>query len=818
MKNVLGQMRQLGAAAALALLTTQSLGAASGGRLLYDFSASNPPSATGALEGALSVHAARVNFGLLRSNQLTLDTGEGLVLDLVRSRDISHSNGAQVWEGRVEGYPDSSVVLGRYDQSLSGAIRFDGRLFKLVPLKGGLHVLAEFPPAEPVPEVPPLADSGASAAAAETGAAADGGPVVDVMVVYTPAAAAALSQQGGIESLIATAVAESNLAYVNSAINLQLNLVHAEQVSYTESTFSNDLSRLRGSSDGYMDAIHATRDAVGADMVALIRAGAYDACGIGYLNNSLSASYAFSVTYYSCATGYFSFAHELGHNKGSHHDPDTAGGSAALFSYSYGHRDPGNVFRTVMAYNCPNGGCTRYPYFSNPGVEFQSTGLATGVANVSDNAQSINYAASAAAAWRAAPVSSIPDSPSNASATATSEAQIDLAWIDNSDNETGFRIEQSSDNVAFSEIAITGANATGYSVTGLAADTTYWYRIYARNSLGDSSSYAAASATTDMPPAQVYRLAYTEATSRASVTGSYLDTRVDDNVAQVIAEAGSGGPKRRRHSLLEHRWTVDVAPGNRATLLFDFSSQVSGGEVITLDWSTDLASWQSIGVPIDADLAALWEIELSPQPSGPVHFRLMDSQRVDGLESNNSVSVDYLAVRTDNEPAQAIVGTPVLAAGSVGSATVDLSWTDVANETGYAVYRDGDPVTSLPTNTQAFQDVGLEANRLYSYYLLALNPEVNVASNTVSVTTAAAPPPAPLSLTVESFKDKGVKTVRLRWDSGHEVDIFRDGEPIAANVTVQPFEETLGKGGGTYVYRVCEAGTNTCSDPQSAVF
>ena len=802
--------------------------------LLYDVSVDGGIAGE-ALDGALSVRTARINFGLLRSGRLSLDTGEGLPLELTRSRDITYSNGAQVWEGSIEGKPDSSVLLGKYGKSLSGAIRFDGRLFKLVPLEGGRHALAEFPPGQPAPEVPPVADGGGAGepAAAQSSATPDGGVVVDVMVVYTPAAASAVSSQGGIESLIATAIAESNAAYQNSAINMQLNLVHTEQVDYAaasgSSGWSTDLNRLAGSSDGYMDTIHATRDAVGADMVALIRAGEATYCGIGYLNNSLTAGGAFSVTRYNCATGYYSFAHELGHNKGSHHDPDTAGGDPALFSYSYGFRDPGAVFRTVMAYNCP-GGCTRYQYFSNPDVTFQSTGLPTGVENETDNARSINYAATVAAGWRLIPVGSAPAGPSNASVTGVTSEQIALAWTDNSDNESSFRVQQSQDGVNFSEIATTAANTNSYTVTSLDSATEYWFRIFAHNSLGYSSTHAATSATTSAPPAHIYRVAYGESTTKASVSGTYLNTQADDGVVQAITETGSGGPKRRRHSLLEHRWSVDVAPGSAASLLLEASSVVGGGEELTFAWSSDLSEWHPVLSLVGNTSDAYWELPLLPTPSGTVYIRVRDNQRTDGVQSSNRVSVDYLAVRSDTAAVEPLTEAPVVNSASVSDyTTAELSWGDLQGEAGYEIVRSGngetvDPAAVLSANTTSYQDAGLAENTTYTFHVRGYNSEgPSPDSAPAQVTTGTLPPPSALPLSVNSYKRKGVKTVELTWgDSSSPVHVYRDGGEIGVVTEPQSgtynYRDSLGKGGGTYVYRICLPDGTTCSDDEVVVF
>src|SRR5439155_7382336 len=69
-------------------------------------------------------------------------------------------------------------------------------------------------------------------------------------------------------------------------------------------------------------------------------------------------------------------------------------------------------------------------------------------------------------------------------------------WNDNSNNETGFKIERSSDGTNFTQIATAAAGATSYSDTGLASSTTYYYRVRATNSVGDSPYSSTASAQT----------------------------------------------------------------------------------------------------------------------------------------------------------------------------------------------------------------------------------------------------------------------------------------------------------------------------------
>ncbi|MEL0036754.1 MAG: PKD domain-containing protein, partial [Gammaproteobacteria bacterium] len=76
------------------------------------------------------------------------------------------------------------------------------------------------------------------------------------------------------------------------------------------------------------------------------------------------------------------------------------------------------------------------------------------------------------------------------------------------------------------------------------------------------------------------------------------------------------------------------------------------------------------------------------------------------------------------------------------------------------------------------------------------------------------------TLSVNSYKVKGVQHADLSWsgNSGN-VDIYRDGNAVASNVGGSSYTDNIGsKGGGVYVYQVCNAGTNTCSNSVNAVF
>lgn len=94
-------------------------------------------------------------------------------------------------------------------------------------------------------------------------------------------------------------------------------------------------------------------------------------------------------------------------------------------------------------------------------------------------------------------IGAVPAAPTSLSATPVSTTQIDLTWLDESDNETGFKVEQKTGvGGTYSQIATPAANAQSLSVTGLTAATTYYFRLRATNTYGDSTYSNETSATT----------------------------------------------------------------------------------------------------------------------------------------------------------------------------------------------------------------------------------------------------------------------------------------------------------------------------------
>ena len=89
-----------------------------------------------------------------------------------------------------------------------------------------------------------------------------------------------------------------------------------------------------------------------------------------------------------------------------------------------------------------------------------------------------------------------PDAPTNLIVSAVNGWTIDLSWTDNSNNEDGFIIERSPDNVTFTAITYIYPNNISFRDNYVLANTPYHYRVKAYNVFGSSLTSSVASVTT----------------------------------------------------------------------------------------------------------------------------------------------------------------------------------------------------------------------------------------------------------------------------------------------------------------------------------
>ena len=326
--------------------------------------------------------------------------GDTVTLDLPGGT----TTGRVTW--RQDHSPERFVIAGRLDDALGsftlafngealyGHLRRPGRPMLVLRTVAGADTLVE-----EVDTTAPFCDLGRHrfdpGPASETAGIndCDDGSVIDVLAVYTPDAATAAGGVAEIEAAIDLGIAENNIAWANSGLSREQNLVLAWQIDPI-SPQSVSLSCLIDL-DGCLDQIHLLRDAFGADLVVFVDDfGASVTFGLESLDPAHEAQ-AFALTPYANFSNTV-MSHELGHQMGCCHARGDGGGcdEGLLFPFSNGHRfegDSGSLWKTVMAYT-PG---TTVLQFSNPWINYdgQPTGVPQSEPDSADNVATIDASA-----------------------------------------------------------------------------------------------------------------------------------------------------------------------------------------------------------------------------------------------------------------------------------------------------------------------------------------------------------------------------------------------------------------------------------------
>jgi len=347
-----------------------------------------------------------------------------------------------------------------------------------------------------------------------------------------------------------------------------------------------------------------------------------------------------------------------------------------------------------------------------------------------------------------------PAAPSNLTAAAVSSSAINLAWTDNATNEGGFKVERSTNGVNFTQIASLAANVVSYSNTGLAAGTTYTYRVRAYEGPNHSAFSNTASATTQGAPAAPSNLVATAATS------SKINLSWNDNSSN---EAG-----------------------------------------FKLERSTDGVNFTQVAT-LAANTQSYSNTGLAASTTYTYRIRAYEG-------TNNSPYSNLASATTFAAPA----APTNLTATAVSSSRINLAWTDNANnEAGFKLERSTDganftQIAILAANATSYANTNLTASTTFTYRIRSYEGTNHSAySNTASATTQPVPA-APSNLTATASPSKG--RIALAWtdnatnEAGFKLERSTDGVNftqialLSANST--SYTNAGLTSGVTYYYRV----------------
>ncbi len=328
--------------------------------------------------------AARADVETAGAGRLLLDVRDGVRLDVAVERTAPTRYGYSL-SGRVAGGAAQVgfVTLVVHEEAVAASIWTPDSAYELTYLGDGVHALRDVTNAPPV-------ECGGTVSAAEAQRAqptvwpdtraAEENTVVDVLVVWTPAAEEEVGGEVSMLSLIDRDVAFANDAFEHSGAFVSLNIVGAERVDYLETDIHADLARLATPGDGHMDGVHDLRDALGADLVHLKAISAGPA-GVAERPGAFGINRADALPRV--------FAHEVGHNFGMLHERgEFTGAGLAGIAETYSHGvTTAACLATVMSYGASCGGRVfpaHIPYYGSP-WRYGPTGRVLGVSRFSKN-------------------------------------------------------------------------------------------------------------------------------------------------------------------------------------------------------------------------------------------------------------------------------------------------------------------------------------------------------------------------------------------------------------------------------------------------
>lgn len=296
---------------------------------------------------------------------------------------------------------------------------------------------------------------------------------------------------------------------------------------------------------------------------------------------------------------------------------------------------------------------------------FQATGLSVSttyffrVRASNNGGNSANSNTASATTQAGTGTGPLPAAPSNLSATVASSSQINLAWSDNANNETGFTVDRAT-NSAFSAgltSSNVGANTTSFQANGLAANATYFFRVRANNGTGSSGNSATASATTS-------------ATGGTGNTITLVAVATEDGrIVESSESSNTGGSVDANGTSSSALRTGDDSSDRqlKSILSFDTSSIPDGATIVSA--VIRLTRGSSSGTsPFTTHGACLVDIK-------------------GGNGFSNSVALQTGDFQAAADAAQVATMSAVSSEGAVSTGTVNATGRGLVNKTGKTQFR-----------------------------------------------------------------------------------------------------------------------------------
>jgi hypothetical protein len=263
------------------------------------------------------------------------------------------------------------------------------------------------------------------------------------------------------------------------------------------------------------------------------------------------------------------------------------------------------------------------------------------------------------------------------------------------------------------------------------------------------------------PPPLVDNLAAADfANARGTVSGSYLNTHVQDDSHEALTEQQQGNPARGR-SLLDHTWTFNVAAGSEYMFRVDaYHSPNSEGDDFAFSYSRDNSTYTTMLTVTKTADDDSEQTYLFPQDvAGTLYVRVLDTNGTQGSTQLDTLFVDFMAVTTSTGGTDTFPPTaPTGLAATAGDGSVGLDWANNSESdlAGYNVYRaatSGGPYNKLNgalLAASAYTDNAVSNGTTYYYVVTAVDTSDNQSGNSAEASATPNTPGLATSLHVQS--------------------------------------------------------------------
>ncbi len=801
------------------------------------------------------VERGRVRIG----DPLAFTLADGIGRVALVDRIVTNHMGTVSIRARVEGTTFGYVLLSTAEGRTQGTIRVPewGVDHQIQADAGGAayYLLAMDPellrqdePAPPLEagETDPVEAAERERVAREIetlGLGPDDPARIDIMIVYTREARIAAGGQAAMDAVIAQTMEKAELVLDNTDAGITLRLVHAEEVSYTESKSSMDLDRLKDPSDGHLDVIHAWRDTYGADLVAMIVKD-YPAWGQAFLlsNRDGESDMVFSVTKLEHAVTSYTFIHELGHNFGLHHHRDQFREKGPTKWSNWQE----NTWSAGWRWTTPSGfrGCSVMTYFwardfadnlEHEHVPVFSTPLATqdgvpmGQADDGDNRRTLRQIKHIVAAYR--PEAGMPTGVTASKGTYAD--RIRVFWNPMT-GRSHYRLSRSAD-IGGAKTALTGwQTATTFDDLGVVLDTTYYYWVQSAT----SSSGANATGYSAYDWGWLGQLA--PPTNVQATNGAFPD-RIEvtwgpsllNSWHRVYRSATPSGTKTAVSGWQTGTLFADTTVSLGQSYFYWVQSASSGDGANATGYSSSASGWRALAPPASLTASKGTEagkVRLTWSPvAGATHYRVyrankptdtplplgtwQSTTQFDDTTGECSVTYSYwvcAAVDASGSLSSAFSerdsgywtfknAAPEGVAATSGTRDdgILVSWNAVPGAGYYRVYRADSATASLRPVTSSYQmsltylDTGATPGSVYYYAVKAasdsLGNEASALSDPRGQGWCGVPPPS----NVTACQGVDPYTVRVFWDRVPDAEHYQVSRSIGEHGAKTPLTAWL---------------------------